>query len=58
LKTSREVIMYRAKFSFSVLFLLFVVQRLTFADSGPQLQGTWRLVSYDVEIQTTGQESP
>ena len=38
-------------------FLLTAVQP-SFADDRAQIQGSWRLVSYDVEVQATGEKFP
>ncbi len=43
---------------FIVLVLLMAAVQPCFADGGTQLQGVWRLVSYDVEVQTTGTKFP
>jgi len=39
---------------FVVLALLAVLAQTGFADDRAQLQGAWKLVSYDVEVQATG----
>jgi len=38
--------------------LFFMVAQLCFADHGTQVQGIWKLVSYDVEVQATGDKFP
>lgn len=44
-------------FKWLVVLVLFVVARQHgFADDRSQVQGVWRLVSYEVEIQATGQK--
>jgi len=39
-----------------VLFLIVTVAPPVFADDRAQVQGVWKLVSYEVEIQSTGQK--
>ncbi len=39
-----------------VLVLFVAALQPSFADDGAQIQGVWKLVSYEVEIQSTGQK--
>jgi hypothetical protein len=41
-----------------VLGLLVIAAQPSFADHRAKVQGVWRLVSYEVEIQATGQKDP
>ena len=41
-----------------VLVLILLVVPPSFADDRVQIHGVWKLVSYDVEIQATGQKEP
>jgi len=40
----------------AVLFLSVIAVQPSFADDGTQVHGLWKLVSYEVEIQATGQK--
>lgn len=40
------------------VFLACLVAQPSFADEGNKVQGIWKLVSYEVEVQTTGQKLP
>ena len=42
----------------TVLVLFLISIRPAFADDRPQIQGVWKLVSYENEIQSTGQKEP
>jgi hypothetical protein len=47
------------RFNCSVALALFVIAALTcFADDHAPLQGVWKVVSYEVEIQSTGRKEP
>jgi hypothetical protein len=37
------------------LILFFMMLQPSFADEGAKMQGTWKLVSYEVEVQATGE---
>ena len=41
-----------------LVFLACIVAQASFAGERDQLVGTWKLVSYQVEVQATGQKSP
>ena len=41
-----------------VLVLLVIAVQPSFGDDRAQIHGVWKLVSYDVEIQATGQKEP
>jgi hypothetical protein len=41
-----------------VLVLFVIAVQPSFADDRAQIHGVWRLVSYEVEIQSTGQKEP
>ena len=43
---------------FVVLFLFLVAAQPSFADDCAKLVGNWRLVSYEVEFQSTGEHEP
>jgi hypothetical protein len=48
-----------AKFKRLVVLVIFViVAQPLFAQDRPQVQGVWRLVAYEIEIQATGQKEP
>jgi hypothetical protein len=48
-----------AKFKRLVVLVIFViVAQPLFAQDRPQVQGVWRLVTYEIEIQATGQKEP
>ena len=42
----------------AVLVLFLIAVQPSFADDRTQVQGVWKLVSYEVEIQATGQKEP
>jgi len=47
------------KFKWLVVMVLFVTAaQPSFADDRAQVQGVWKLVAYEVEIQATGQKEP
>lgn len=47
------------KFRWLVVLVLFVIAvQPTFADDRAQVQGVWKLVAYEIEIQATGQKEP
>ena len=47
------------KFKWSVILFLFIFAvPPSFADDRSQVHGVWKLVSYEVEIQATGQKEP
>ncbi len=48
--------MIRVKLLFLVLVLFVAALQPGFADDSAQIQGVWKLVSYEVEIQSTGQK--
>jgi hypothetical protein len=41
-----------------VMFVLYFVAQPSFAEDRNQLVGLWKLVSYEVEVQATGQKGP
>ena len=43
---------------FVVLVILVIVAQPLFAQDRPPVQGVWKLVSYEVEVQATGQKDP
>jgi hypothetical protein len=46
-----------SKFKLLVVFILFVIAvQPSFADDRTKIHGVWKLVSYEVEIQATGQK--
>jgi hypothetical protein len=47
--------MFRVKW-FIVLLLFMIALRPGFADNRAQVQGVWKLVSLEIEIQSTGQK--
>jgi lipocalin-like protein len=42
----------------SFVFLACLVAQPSFADESNRVQGIWKLISYEVEVQTTGQKLP
>jgi len=54
-RNRKEDIMFRVKWLI-VLFLFVVALQPSFADDRAQVQGVWKLVAYEVEIQSTGQK--
>lgn len=42
----------------AVLIVLIILAQPLFAQDRPQVQGVWKLVSYVIEIQATGQKEP
>ena len=46
------------KFKWLVILVLFIVVLPSCADDRAQVHGVWKLVSYEVEIQATGQKEP
>jgi hypothetical protein len=42
----------------AVLVIFVIFAQPLFAQDRPQVQGVWRLVSYEIEIQATGQREP
>lgn len=56
LKKEADII---SKFKRLVVLVLFVIAaQPSFADDCSQIQGVWRLVSYDIEVQATGEKFP
>jgi hypothetical protein len=47
-----------SRFMMFVVFLACLVAQPGFADEGNKVVGTWKLVSYEVEVQATGQKGP
>ena len=43
---------------FVVLVIFVILTQPLFAQDRPQVHGVWRLVSYEIEIQATGQKEP
>lgn len=43
---------------FVVLVLILIAVQPNFADDRSQVQGVWKLISYEIEIQATGQKEP
>ena len=40
------------------VFVACIIAKASFAGDGDKIVGTWKLVSYEIEIQATGQRSP
>jgi hypothetical protein len=47
-----------SRFMLFVTFLACLVAQPSFGDEGNKVVGTWKLVSYEVEVQATGQKGP
>jgi hypothetical protein len=47
-----------SRFMVVVVFLACLVAQASFGDEGNKVVGTWKLVSYEVEVQATGQKGP
>jgi Lipocalin-like domain len=56
-KNRKQDTMSKLKWSV-VLVLLLIAAQPNLADNRTQVQGVWKLVSYEVEIQATGQKEP
>src|SRR6266487_3686724 len=52
---SMEEIMFRL---LGFMFILYFVAQPSFADDRSKVVGLWKLASYEVEIQATGQKAP